>query len=69
MIGLDDWLTIFKNFTKFGLGMVSILFDVLFIVQHYCLYRDRTGSETTRLTTGVNVGLNRDPKEGLIKQM
>lgn len=26
---------------KFGLGMVSMVFDVLFMVQHYCLYRSR----------------------------
>ncbi|CAG2104042.1 unnamed protein product [Medioppia subpectinata] len=64
----DDWLTIFKNFTKFGLGMVSILFDVLFLVQHYVLYRHRTDSETTRLTNGLNV-CDIDNKEGVIKQM
>ena len=34
----DDWKSIFGDFTKFGLGAISILFDVLFIVQHYCLY-------------------------------
>ena len=26
---------------KFGLGLVSILFDVIFMVQHYILYRHR----------------------------
>lgn len=34
----DDWSSIFGDFTKFGLGAISILFDFLFIVQHYCLY-------------------------------
>lgn len=34
----DDWKSIFGDFTKFGLGVITILFDVLFIVQHYCLY-------------------------------
>lgn len=34
----DDWKSIFGDFTKFGLGAISILFDLLFIVQHYCLY-------------------------------
>ncbi|XP_054161378.1 cystinosin homolog [Oppia nitens] len=50
----NDWLTIFKNFTKFGLGMISILFDVLFIVQHYVLYRNAIESESTGLTSGIN---------------
>lgn len=31
------------NPTKFGLGLFSVLFDVLFMVQHYVLYRHRTG--------------------------
>ncbi|KAK7100142.1 hypothetical protein V1264_023136 [Littorina saxatilis] len=35
----DDWSSIFGDPTKFGLGFFSMLFDVLFIVQHYCLYR------------------------------
>lgn len=29
-----------NNFTKFGLGLISILFDVFFLVQHYVLYRN-----------------------------
>ena len=35
----DDWGSIFGDPTKFGLGAFSILFDILFIVQHYALYR------------------------------
>ena len=38
-INYDDWTSIFGSPTKFGLGMFSVLFDILFIVQHYCLYR------------------------------
>lgn len=34
----DDWGSIFGDPTKFGLGFFSILFDILFMVQHYCLY-------------------------------
>jgi cystinosin len=36
----DDWDSIFGDFTKFGLGIISIFFDVIFLVQHYYLYRD-----------------------------
>ncbi|XP_052863703.1 cystinosin homolog, partial [Anopheles cruzii] len=35
----DDWGSIFGDPTKFGLGLFSVLFDILFIVQHYVLYR------------------------------
>jgi len=37
----DDWPGFFTDPTKFGLGLFSILFDILFIVQHYILYRHR----------------------------
>lgn len=35
----DDWESIFGNPTKFGLGFFSVLFDILFILQHYVFYR------------------------------
>ncbi|UJR27436.1 hypothetical protein I4U23_008725 [Adineta vaga] len=34
----NDWSSIFGSPTKLGLGLFSILFDILFIVQHYLLY-------------------------------
>lgn len=42
----DDWRNIFGNPTKFGLGMFSILFDILFILQHYLFYRSSSGSHS-----------------------
>ncbi|EAT42338.1 AAEL006113-PB [Aedes aegypti] len=36
----DDWASIFGDPTKFGLGLFSVLFDIVFIVQHYVLYKD-----------------------------
>ncbi|OWA51055.1 Cystinosin [Hypsibius exemplaris] len=35
----DDWTSTVGNPTKIGLGLLSIFFDVVFIVQHYVLYR------------------------------
>ncbi|XP_074523539.1 cystinosin [Halichoeres trimaculatus] len=35
----DEWMLIFGDPTKFGLGLFSVVFDILFMVQHYCLYR------------------------------
>ncbi|XP_025835848.1 cystinosin homolog [Agrilus planipennis] len=34
----DDWASIFGDPTKFGLGLFSVLFDILFILQHYVFY-------------------------------
>jgi hypothetical protein len=42
----DDWSSIFGSPTKFGLGLFSILFDILFIVQHYILYRSNRRTST-----------------------
>ncbi|KAL3993642.1 lysosomal Cystine Transporter family protein [Acanthocheilonema viteae] len=36
----DDWSIFYGNPVKFGLGLVSMQFDVIFMVQHYCLYRN-----------------------------
>uniref|UniRef100_A0AAG5CUB4 Cystinosin n=1 Tax=Anopheles atroparvus TaxID=41427 RepID=A0AAG5CUB4_ANOAO len=37
----DDWQSIVGSPVKFGLGFVSILFDAIFIVQHYVCYKNR----------------------------
>ncbi|XP_074604496.1 cystinosin-like [Brevipalpus obovatus] len=42
----DNWVGIFSNYTKLGLGLLSMAFDVLFFVQHFWLY-------TARETSGV----------------
>ncbi|KAF2270902.1 hypothetical protein CC78DRAFT_450240 [Lojkania enalia] len=34
-----DWSGITGNPVKFGLGNISIIFDIIFILQHYVLYR------------------------------
>lgn len=34
----DDWSGISGNPVKFGLGNITIMFDLILIVQHYCLY-------------------------------
>ena len=46
----NDWSSFIGNPTKFGAGLLSILFDVLFILQHYVLYRQKDLSN--------DVGLN-----------
>jgi len=34
-----DWSGITGNPTKLGLGYISIFFDIIFIIQHYVLYK------------------------------
>ena len=34
----NDWSSIVGSPTKFGLGLVTIIYDVIFMIQHYILY-------------------------------
>ncbi|XP_004684823.2 PREDICTED: cystinosin isoform X1 [Condylura cristata] len=44
----DQWTLIFGDPTKFGLGVFSIFFDVVFFIQHFCLYRKKPGLQAAR---------------------
>ncbi|XP_057331629.1 cystinosin homolog [Microplitis mediator] len=35
----DDWESIFGDPTKFGLGFISVIFDIFFLLQHYVFYK------------------------------
>ena len=44
-LGIDsylqhDWSGVTGNPVKFALGNLAIIFDIIFMVQHYWLYRD-----------------------------
>lgn len=39
-INYNDWVPIFGSVTKFGLIILSIIFDLIFIIQHYVLYKN-----------------------------
>jgi len=41
----NDWSSLFGDPTKFGLGLFSVLFDILFILQHYVFYRNNFPSQ------------------------
>ncbi|XP_016924404.4 cystinosin [Drosophila suzukii] len=47
----DDWVSIFGDPTKFGLGLFSVLFDIFFMLQHYVFYRHSRESSSSDLTT------------------
>ncbi|KAF7564653.1 cystinosin [Pyrenophora tritici-repentis] len=35
----NDWGGVTGNPVKFGLGNITIVFDIIFMIQHYVLYR------------------------------
>ena len=52
---LDEWDSIFGDFTKFGLGLFSVLFDVLFMFQHYVLYRKNSKYDVVPTSDTYNI--------------
>ncbi|XP_064552217.1 cystinosin homolog isoform X1 [Drosophila montana] len=54
----DDWVSIFGDPTKFGLGLFSVLFDIFFMLQHYVFYRQANKSSISSLTTDTEVQNN-----------
>ncbi|XP_046915529.2 cystinosin homolog [Dermatophagoides farinae] len=42
----DDWRTLLGNLPKFGLGLASVVYDLIFLIQHYILYRNSTPSSS-----------------------
>jgi len=50
-INLNDFRLISRNLAKFGLGWLSVMFDLIFIVQHYCLYSPRAVDDSSGETT------------------
>ncbi|GFT43590.1 cystinosin [Nephila pilipes] len=50
----NQWSMIFGNFTKFGLGLISICFDVIFFLQHYVIYRKSDSSLPIKAVIKLN---------------
>jgi cystinosin len=50
-----DWSGISGDPVKFGLGFMSMVYDVVFIVQHYCIYRSHEYEELN--ASGISMDL------------
>jgi cystinosin len=69
----NNWAGIVGNPVKFGLGFVSMFFDIIFMIQHYILYRHAAiqnsvvhdSSGNTSSSSSVRVGLDESETEPL----
>jgi cystinosin len=52
-----DWSGVTGNPVKLGLGNISILFDLIFIIQHYVLYAGRSDSKVDEAGEGAEEAL------------
>jgi cystinosin len=61
---VDDWSS-FKggNIGKLGLAIFSVVFDIIFIIQHYVLYR-----KSGRVDDGSNIVDITDEEDDLLSQ-
>jgi len=51
----NEWTLIFGDPTKFALGLISVLFDIFFIIQHYVLYKTNKYSSLPSITDSDEV--------------
>ena len=52
----DEWNSIFGDFSKFGVGVLSVVIDVMYMFQHYVLYATpeyKRVSDDERVTNNV----------------
>mgnify|MGYP001131447129 CR=1 FL=1 len=65
-INEGDWAIIYGNPVKLGLALISIAFDLLFMTQHYILYRKRHNSEDVESSLEtVRINSSSQPSNGL----
>lgn len=57
----DDWSAVSGDPVKFGLGFVSMVFDSLFLAQHFVCYRGRAGPGSPLLAAGAVRGAGAPP--------
>ena len=62
----DDWTSFFGNPTKFGIALVTYIFDIIFILQHYVCYHDTRKEETKRNDGYHNIPQDEPSQLGLI---
>ena len=54
----EDWTSFYGNPTKFGIALVTYIFDFIFILQHYVCYKNARKEETKR-----NEGYHKIPQD------
>jgi hypothetical protein len=64
----NDFTQIAGNPVKFGLGFVSLSFDVVFMIQHYVIYRKpaRHGEQLTFEQQAEGDGVDHSEQRGLL---
>ncbi|KAL9033396.1 MAG: hypothetical protein Q9214_007536, partial [Letrouitia sp. 1 TL-2023] len=63
----NDWSGVTGNPVKLGLGNVSLFFDVIFLLQHYVLYRGANKVKEEQYDSEREILLSRDEDEEMIR--
>ena len=59
----NDWSSLSGNSTKFGIALVTYVFDFIFILQHYVLYRNSIMKSNSRVHVGYEPIPQRNPSQ------
>ena len=50
----DNWEGLTGNWVKMGLGVCSLVFDLVFVLQHYVIYRERSSQNNDELYISID---------------
>ena len=65
----SDWSQIAGNPVKFGLGFISLFFDVTFMLQHYVIYRQPLESDAgLDVADAAGRGVSQEEVQGLLPE-
>lgn len=65
----SDWSQIAGNPVKFGLGFISLFFDVTFMIQHYVIYREpQEAAAAPSAVEAASRGASPDEGQGLLPE-
>ena len=59
----NDWSSLSGNSTKFGIALVTYVFDFIFILQHYVWYRNSIVKTNNRVRVGYELIPQRNPSQ------
>ena len=64
-----SWTGILGNPAKFGLGFVSIVFDIIFMLQHYVFYRHASSRHVLRNGDRGEIAADNDLETPLLNDL
>ena len=65
----QDWSFITKNIAKTGIALLTLVFDVIFLIQHFCLYGNKDLISKNKVNYGstqINLGMSKPQSDSSV---